>query len=522
MPEKERFAVSHEGMREQHAGRAPWELVKELVQNAWDEAPNATVCQVDIISESPDTTRITVTDDGPGFADIADSYTLLRATPKRRDPNKRGRFNLGEKEFISVATCARVETAGHTVTFPLGGGRRVSRNKRTRGTVITALMPWNQTHAEDLRERLAIFRPTGCALVVNGQEIPRREPLAVHSAVLDTVLQDGPGEPVRRTRRRTEVHLLPQRLEAQARAADATTLWDFDEIQNPGSVEQSWLYEMGIPIQPIDTPWDIDVQQKVPMPPNRTETPTRYLQTIYAEALNAGYNLLEPEEFGRNWVKAAMQENRVEKEPVVATVQGRYGEKAVFTSNDADANMRASEKGYQLINPRSLSTPERNYFRNQGEVKSAREVFGIKPDSDGSPAPDRPEYPAFAAWVQELARNCGLHASVSFIDNPTYRIVADCTADNEAPNVRFNIAATPEAFFLPPFNRTKQLELVIHELGHAIARKGMEHGPQWGNAVARTGALIARYLLQSNQEPPDQGPGPGHGPGGIEDRGKPT
>ena len=36
MPSKERFTVSHEGMREQHAGRAPW----ELVQNAWDEAHN--------------------------------------------------------------------------------------------------------------------------------------------------------------------------------------------------------------------------------------------------------------------------------------------------------------------------------------------------------------------------------------------------------------------------------------------------------------------------------------------------
>ena len=522
MPEKERFAVSHEGMREQNAGRAPWELVKELVQNAWDEAPNATVCRVDITSESPEATGITVTDDGPGFADIADSYTLLRATPKRRDPNKRGRFNLGEKEFISVATCARVETAGHTVTFPAGGGRRVSRNRRTRGTVITALMPWNKAQAEDLRERLAIFRPTGCALFVNGQEISRREPLAVHSAILETVLQDGPGEPVRRTRRRTEVHLLPQRLEAQARAADATTLWDFDEIQDPGSVEQSWLYEMGIPIQPIDTPWDIDVQQKVPMPPNRTETPTRYLQTIYAEALNAGYKFLEPEHFGRNWVKAAMQENRVEKEPVVATVQGRYGEKAVFTSNDADANMRASERGYQLINPRSLSTSERHYFRDQGEIKSAREVFGIRPDSDGSPAPDRPEYPAFATWVQELARSCGLYASVSFINNPTYRIMADCTADTEAPNVRFNAAAIPEAFFLPPFNRTEQLELVIHELAHAVARRGMEHGPQWGDAAARTGALIARCLLQSNQEPPDQEPDPGHGPNTPEDHGKPT
>ena len=93
MPSKERFTVSHEGMREQHAGRAPWELVKELVQNAWDEAPEATVCQIEIKSTSPEYTAVTVSDDGPGFADIADAYTLLKSTPKRRDPAKRGRFN---------------------------------------------------------------------------------------------------------------------------------------------------------------------------------------------------------------------------------------------------------------------------------------------------------------------------------------------------------------------------------------------------------------------------------------------
>ena len=44
--------MSHEGMREQHAGRAPWELVKELVQNAGDEAPEATVCRIETESAS--------------------------------------------------------------------------------------------------------------------------------------------------------------------------------------------------------------------------------------------------------------------------------------------------------------------------------------------------------------------------------------------------------------------------------------------------------------------------------------
>ena len=117
---------------------------------------------------------------------------------------------------------------------------------------------------------------------------------------------------------------------------------------------------MGIPIQAIDTPWDIDIQQKVPLPPNRTETPIRYLNAVYAEALNASFDLLPQEEFGKNWVKIAMNEHRGPTvDSVIATVHGRYGDKVIFTSNDADANMKAAEDGYQLVNPRSLTPTER-------------------------------------------------------------------------------------------------------------------------------------------------------------------
>ena len=65
----ERFEVSTNGLRELQAGREPWTIVKELVQNTWDEAPETTICQVDIMSaDDGRRTRITVMDDGPGFA----------------------------------------------------------------------------------------------------------------------------------------------------------------------------------------------------------------------------------------------------------------------------------------------------------------------------------------------------------------------------------------------------------------------------------------------------------------------
>ena len=43
-----RFAVSESGMRELNSSREPWDLVKELIQNAWDEAPFASECRVTV------------------------------------------------------------------------------------------------------------------------------------------------------------------------------------------------------------------------------------------------------------------------------------------------------------------------------------------------------------------------------------------------------------------------------------------------------------------------------------------
>ena len=61
-------------------------------------------------------------------------------TPKRHDPAKRGRFNMGEKELVSVAD-------GHTVHFPRITGR------------IAALMPWPRRQAGELIQRLKRFHP---------------------------------------------------------------------------------------------------------------------------------------------------------------------------------------------------------------------------------------------------------------------------------------------------------------------------------------------------------------------------
>ena len=477
----ERFAVSHEGMQQIHAGRPPWQLLKELIQNVWDEAPPATICEVDIrpAPTGEDMLRIRVADDGPGFANIADAWTLMGPTPKRHDPAKRGRFNMGEKELVSVAVEAKVETVGHTVHFPRLGGRVTGPNNRRYGTVITALMPWPRHQAAELIQRIKRFRPNGCALTVNGEPVPEREPEIVRAATLTTVIHHRETGALRHSPRKTEIHLLPPQ------------------------GDQCWLYEMGIPIQPITADWDIDVQQKVPMPPNRDTVSESYLTDIYAEALNAAHEIMTADRFGEQWVKNAMEDPRVETGAVQSVLKGRYGEHPLLSSSVKNSNMEATEAGHELINPKSLSATERQRFQQDAGLQTAHDVFGRRPAPTMPVAPDAaPSYDPFAQWVKRMAGHCGLTASVEFVEAPLASVIAQCTSMTRRPTLRFNVAH-PElspSFFKPPFGRYEQLELVIHELGHALANRPSDHGPAWGRGVAEAGARIAAAIAPTRND----------------------
>ena len=466
----DRFAVSAEGMRELHADREPWHLVKELVQNAWDEYPEATTCHV-YLEPVPNQAAVwvTVEDDGPGFRDIADAYTLMGHTPKRLDPTVRGRFNTGEKELISVAREAEIDTVGRRVIFPREGGRTVRLNRRERGTVVRALLPWTRSQTAELAVMLRRFRPSECALVVNGEPVPERQVLVRREAALATVLQTAHGEPMRPTRRHTALDIL-------------TPLDD-----------TAWLYEMGIPVQPIDCAYDIDVQQKVPLPPNRDTVGAAYLQDVYSEALNAVYELMHEDDFAKSWVRAALQDHRIEEPAVRATVSGQYGNRVVTWSSDRDANIRAAEEGYVVIPRRAMTPEERKTVREHAGLQSASELFpepGSKPaetiDYEGDPVLKR-----FADWVVELATMADMTASVQFYEDRTLA-TAWCTTDSRTPQVSFNLSKLSRQWLAERGHQ--QIELIIHELGHAQARRNRQHGPVWGEGCCVVAGKIVAGL----------------------------
>ena len=466
---QERFAVSAEGLRELNAGRAPWTLVKELIQNAWDEAPEATRCDVTITPRRDGTTAIAVEDDGPGFAEISDAWTLMANTPKRAEPTKRGRFNLGEKEIIAVALSARIETAGATVTFPAGGGRRTAKNDRASGTRVSVTMPWSSDQAGELRKQLRRFRSTECGLSVDGEEIGRREPLACRETTLRTVVQHGPGQPMRETRRKTRIDIL--------------------ERADP---DDAWIYEMGIPIQKTVLPFDVDIHQKVPMPPNRNTVSAGYLQDVMTETLNAMHARMPEESFSENWVRTAVEDDRIEEAAVDTVRENRYGRKAVIWSSDTDANLRAAEAGYQVIHPKAMSERERKVMARSG-LRSAKENFGRPPEVH---RPDRTNEvrQAFAEWVKQIARVVKLRPGVEYVSAAGSGFIAQCSTSRDNPVVTINTGVCPDAWLTE--RGPEQLELIVHELAHALADTPMEHGPKWGDACAVVGAAVADAIAR--------------------------
>ena len=105
------------------------------------------------------------------------------------------------------------------------------------------------------------------------------------------------------------------------------------EILTPAAPDsKDWLYEMGLPVQEIEAPYDVNVLQKIPLNPNRDTVGESYPQDIYSELLNAMHDVMQRDEFGETWVRTAVEDSRISKDAARTTVVRRYGRKAVIWS----------------------------------------------------------------------------------------------------------------------------------------------------------------------------------------------
>ena len=450
---KERFEVSTKGMRELQSGREPWQLAKELISNVWDET--AKICEVHLTNITPRRAKFTVTDDGGGFINLNDAWTLMGHTDKRADPNKRGRFNIGEKEILSVAIDATIKTSGKIIRFPKSGGRIVrNSDNNAHGTTVECTVPWGSRQVINTIQKLKeLLPPKNIHYTINDKPVPYRKPDKVVEATLDTVLQiGGIGEPMRNTRRKTSIEI----------------------YRNPDGM----LYEMGIPVQPIDSPYLVNVGQKIPMPPNRDVVRDSYLQDIYRIILNEMTDDITGDNASETWVRRAVEDKEITPDTVRAIINKRYGDKVVLWSNNQLSNERAMQAGYDIIHGKTLSTEERGAMQSVGLQHSSGR-FAVS-YADWKPVP-KDEWTegmiAVAGYAKRLAKRLiNADINVSFY-NMSFK-VTNTAADWIQGHLSFNIGVLGKRWFEQ--TGSDQTGLILHELAHY---KGNGHNWEYQSSL---------------------------------------
>lgn len=316
-----------EGIRKNLGTRGFSFVLNEMVQNAIDE--NVTKVEIDLPRPVNGSTTLRVTDDSPdGWHDLSHSYTMFAESYKRSDPEKRGRFNIGEKFVLALCTEATISTMNGRVSFNADGTRTESaRVRRKRGTEFLGTMRLKIEEWKEMVEGAkALIPPSAVAIIVNGTAVSSRKPVRSWKANLPSVISDEEGR-LRPTKRDTTI-----------------TLYSVGPEETPA------LYEMGIPVVQFEGKYHVSIGQKVPLNFDRDNVTPAYRSNVLVEVLNHTADLLTKEETNEPWVKTAASDERVTPEAITTVLDNTFGKNRVSSRpGDPEADKIAITEGFTLV-----------------------------------------------------------------------------------------------------------------------------------------------------------------------------
>lgn len=459
MKNKNWFEVDKDGLKELQAGKPKHYILRELIQNCWDEP--ITECKVDIAYTNKEVIIRVYDDSKIGFRDLKDSYTLFKHTYKRKDPEKRGKFNVGEKQSLSICEFGKVETTKGTVIFD-ENGRRELEGKTDKGTIVTVKVKATEKEFEEMKEIIKTYLvPKKIKFIVNNEVIPYKKPYKIFEAKLTTEIEQD--NILKRTTRNTKVNILQS--------------------------DNTWLYEMGIPVQKIDCKFSIDVQQKIPLGIDRETVQPSFLKDLYAEVLNNTYKDIEEEDSSSLWVREGISDERVLKESVESVINKRYGDKVCIANPfDRKSIDEAISKGYNVIYGSEMSKDEWDTIKRDDLIDSSSDLFGSNFTNVPEIEPDDKQK-IFADYAKRIAKRLlGFDIGVSFVKGG-YNMV---TAQYGDKHLTFNVSKLNGSFFENPISE-ETTDLIIHELGH---ENGNHTEESYHKLITKLGAKLTMLALK--------------------------
>lgn len=447
------FEVDKEGLRKLQGRQGTRAfLIYELIQNAWDEATTQVTAKL-TYEKKLKVACLTVEDDNPeGFRDLSHAYTLFAESSKKSDPEKRGRFNIGEKLILACSRTALVQTTKGTIVFRPDGVRETHPDKRAKGSMIAATIEMKQKEFDEIVKLVEkLIPPENVKTIFNDKVLQRPKEIKSFYASLPTEICDDEGR-LKPTERKTKI-----------------------VIYEPKDDFKAAIYEMGIPVVDLaeDKFW-IDVQQKVPLNMDRTNVTPGYLRKLRTVVLNNTWDILQKDEASDTWVTEASSNKDCSKKAIHKVMDLKFGEKRVsYDPSDKEANSLAFSKGMNVVAGGALSKGQWDNAREAEAIKPAGQITpSPKPYSaDGDPLiliPEAEWTPAMNKVVKFIqtvgSRIAGQEVNVQIANDPGLKTSATCGPDaNMVLNKQHLWNKWFEVF---PSNMENVVSLMIHELGH--------------------------------------------------------
>ena len=504
--------ISTAGFAALNQSRPPEHLVKELVQNALDavQADGGGVA----LAYHHDGRRFVVEcrDTGTGIADLS-VLRVVYLTFKTDSHLKRGRFGRGFKEILSVARSATILSGDSAIHFLEEGGQQVTREVPARspvpGTSISMTFDWPAEVAEQFDvyfDRLLV--PENVDLSLNGRWVPLRDAAHNIDAALTTEIYNPESHSWSKPRRKTRIQLVDARAD-----------------------EEPFIYEMGIPVAAAEwsVPYHANVQQRVPMNPNRDALASGYAKRVHKACLPTLLPELDQDGATADWVGAAGAESNpdVQKE-IITKAFGATAVRSVPTMGKRDFDHDAERIGAAVIKTAQMSGGFREMARvhlptareavfdaeTTAQERVAEGGFGLSDvlhDSDVRSTWIRQQGGrahvgrclAFAVWfcqqlvdsshdaAEPVTGNLALGSEPELFGTEVSTFLAHWSDRNV-----LTLAIDVDCFWQDPLG-AEALSILVHEAGHARA---MHHGKGFVDEVERLAGVAANVMFECRGE----------------------
>ena len=330
----------------------------------------------------------------------------------------------------------------------------------------------DEDYDEVMSKIFSIIPPT--PTFINGQQVQSRKPVHTFKVMLPTEIADDAGI-LRSRKRETTVNLYALR-----------------------DGEAPHLYEMGIPVVPIDEnlKWHVDIGQKVPLNIERDNVTPTYLKTIYTAVATEKIDDVAEEDASAPWLTIAAENEKTDKAIIKKVFEKRFGDNAlIYDQGDIGSNKEAVAAG-KVVVPKGSMTPEMRKNVLKAGVKKAGEEHSTKFCGSNLRIPEdqmtteQKQFRQFITDVAPLVLPERPLKGVKFV-NDSISHVKGCTQWLDPKGFEFTVNVADHNVSDWPDNYS----LFIHELAHFYVQRNDHLFEGFWRAVDDIGGRLAAVAL---------------------------